>query len=146
MSKLIEFSQIEKRNIISENKIFGIFEIAFDDINIKDCCQFNKSDFHKLLDIDYWAEVYLQPPINEFLFYLLAYDTQANVGFTTVNENNNERQIVTAFDPNLIYSFLIQVKEHSSFGSGISNFKQFLKLVEEAIAEDLLIFSHIKQK
>ena len=139
MSVIIEFTQIENHNIISENKIFGLYEVVLDEIKWKNGCYLKTDIFQELKDdANKWGEVYFQPNISKFLFYLLAVDTEMNIGIRTV-EN---KEIITAHEPKIIKEFVITAKEYTNFGKeGI--FNELSELVEDAINNELLIVSRI---
>lgn len=139
MSVVIEFNQIEKHNVLSENKIFGLYEVSLDKIEWKRGCFLNATILQKLHDdANSWGEVYNQPFINKFLFYLLAVDTE--MGISTRTEN--EESIISAFAPCTIKEFLIAAKQYTIYGKE-GRFDELLGLVEEAIENELLIVSRI---
>jgi hypothetical protein len=139
MSVVIEFTQIEKQNIISENKIFGLYEVPLDEIKWKKGCYLKTDIFQELKDdANKWGEVYFQPNIAKFLFYLLAIDTEMSIGIRTVED----KDIITAHEPKTINEFLVTAKEYTTYGKeGI--FNELSELVEDAINNELLIVSRI---
>lgn len=139
MSVVIEFNQIEKQHIISENKIFGIYEIAFEKIEWGKGCYLKIDIFQELLnDPNQWGEVYLQPNISKFLFYLLAVDPEMNIGIGRIDD----QELITAFSPKTINEFVQVAKEYTNFGKeGI--FDELSELIQEAIDNELLIVSRI---
>jgi len=136
MSVIIEFHQIEKKNILSENKIFGMYELPYEGISYKNSLPFEPNYFQYLFeDANKWDEVYFRPFVNDFLFYLLAVGFETEVGFKEIDGES----IIVAFDPKVILNFLDTAIKHSKYGrEGI--FDHLKKLVEDAIKNDWLIF------
>ena len=139
MSVVIEFIQIVKQNIISENKIFGLFEVELDMIEWGDGCHLKTEIFQNLQDdANNWGEVYLQPSINNFIFYLLAVDTECELGIRTENETS----IISALNPSSINEYIQAARKHTEYGkSGV--FDKLSEILVEAIAKDLLIVTRI---
>ena len=139
MSVVIEFSQIEKHNIISENKIFGLYEVPLDEVKWKKSC-FLKADIFQELkdDSNKWGEVYFQPNISKFLFYLLAVDTEMNIGIRTVED----KDVITAHEPKIMNEFVQTAKDYTTYGKeGV--FNELSDLIVDAINNELLIVSRI---
>ncbi|MFK8104504.1 MAG: hypothetical protein AB8G15_18415 [Saprospiraceae bacterium] len=139
MSVVITFSQIEKQNVISENKIFGLYEIPLEKIAWKNECFLNVDIFQNLQDdANKWGEVYHQPNKSKFLFYLVAVDTEMEIGIRT----EEEIDIITAFDPKTINEFVNPAKALTDYGEeGV--FDELSALLEEAINNNLIIVTRI---
>ena len=139
MSVVIEFKQIEVENIISENKIFGLYEVFLEEIEWKKGCYFDTDIFQELNDdANKWTEIYFQPNTSKFLFYLLAVDTEMNVGIRNVDG----KDIIAAFDPNVINEFVKSAKNYTSYGKQ-GGFDKLSEIVEESIHNNYLIVTRI---
>ncbi len=146
MSVILSLQQIEKKNFISENKVFGLYEIVYKDIEWVQ----NGSDF---LDLGYFPDiaetekrkgVYYTSNINECLFYMLAWDTEWGIGYRKNDENEEdfENYIITAFDPKFIYKYLKKAKADTEVNSK-SPYDDLLKIAKEAVEKGRLIVSQI---
>lgn len=135
MSVIIEFTQIEKKNIKSENKICGIYEVELEKINWKKGAYLNSRLISELFeDANNWGEVYFQPNKSKFLFYILATDLESNVGIAEIEGNT----IVLAFDPIPIKEFFDDAKKYTTSGVN-GTFDKLLNLLNESIENDFLI-------
>ncbi|MCB0538067.1 MAG: hypothetical protein H6571_09135 [Lewinellaceae bacterium] len=135
MSVVIEFRQIEKKNIISENKICEIFELKLEDVNWKGGCHLDPDLFYELISpTQHWTEVYFRPPLARFLFYFLAIDLESNIGVKNVNEET----ILLAHSPTKILEFIGMAKEYTKIGRN-GKFDELKELLEEAVQKEYLI-------
>ncbi|OJJ15842.1 hypothetical protein BKI52_36600 [marine bacterium AO1-C] len=135
MSVILEFTQIEKENLISENKTLGIYEVLLDNIHWKEGTYIQSDIISALFhEADNWGEVYFRPNSSQFLFYLLAVDFESNIGFRETNEGN----VIVVFDPYPLKQFFEEAQKRTQYGKD-GAFDQLLDLLTQAILEDFLI-------
>ena len=136
MSITLDFHQIEKENVLSENKIFGMYELPFEDLKNKRSVYMDPDIIQELYDdANKWDEVYFQPFIPDFLFFLLAVNFEMEIGFKIIDGKHR----IVAFDPKVILKFINEAIRHSQYGRD-GAFDQVKTLVEEAIDNDWLIY------
>lgn len=139
MSISIEFHQIKKQKILSENKIFGLCEVLLSTIEWGKACHYNIEIFKSLLDdANTWGETYLQPTLDKFIFYLFAVDTESDIGIRT----ENGLDIISAIYPKHIIEFINHAKLYTQYGKS-GGFDKLFDILEDAIAKDMLIVTKI---
>ncbi|HAS45269.1 MAG TPA: hypothetical protein DCS93_32600 [Microscillaceae bacterium] len=135
MSVILEFTQIETENIVSENKTLGIYEVLLDNISWLEGAYIQSNIISALFhEANNWGEVYFRPDSSQFLFYLLAVDFESQVGF----RESDEGSVIIAFDPYPLKQFFEEAQKRTQYGQD-GAFDRILEVLTQAILDDSLI-------